>query len=358
MPPAGRTEELTERLIAALRHKQLLLVLDNCEQVIDAVAELAELLLRSVPGVRILATSREPLGLSGELLWPVPTLELPDPAVTDDLDAVARCSAVQLFVQRAAAATAGFELTPSNMAAVAAICRRLDGLPLALELAAARVRVLPVHELAARLHDRFRLLAAGTRNAPARQQTLRAVVDWSWELLSGPEQAMLGRLGVFADGFTLAAAEAVGAASENGTDVLDLLARLVDRSLVVAEDGSTRIGSFAAGIARAAACWRWRCQLRHCRPIARRSSLRGPGRWQGWPVWVPMIGPAQAQRSTAEPRSPSTPGWRIRRGWPARSGWSAWSWLTVVSRRRATGWSPTHSQASAGSATGGEWPRR
>ncbi|MGH3898249.1 MAG: BTAD domain-containing putative transcriptional regulator [Pseudonocardiaceae bacterium] len=179
VPLAGGHEELTERLIAALRHKQLLLVLDNCEQAIDAVTELAERLLRSAPEVRILATSREPLGLSGELLWVVPALELPDLAVVDDLDAVARCSAVQLFVQRAAAVTTGFALTAANMAAIAAICRRLDGLPLALELAAARVRVLPVHELAARLDDRFRLLATSTRNAPARQQTLRAVVDWS-----------------------------------------------------------------------------------------------------------------------------------------------------------------------------------
>ncbi|MGH3979424.1 MAG: BTAD domain-containing putative transcriptional regulator, partial [Pseudonocardiaceae bacterium] len=181
VPPAGERVALTQRLPAALRGKQLLLVLDNCEHAIDAVAELAELLLRSAPGLRILATSREPLGLSGELLSPVQALELPTPAVEADLDAVARCSAVQLFVQRAAAAAPGFELTGKNTAAVAAICRRLDGLPLALELAAARVRVLPVHELAARLDDRFRLLAAGTRDAPARQQTLRAVVDWSWE---------------------------------------------------------------------------------------------------------------------------------------------------------------------------------
>ncbi len=178
VPPAGQRRELTERLPAARRHKKLLLELDNCEQVIEAVAELAELLLRSAPELRILATSREPLGLSGELLWPVPALELPDPAADGDHHAVAHCSAVQLFVQRAAA-SADFALTASNAAAVAAICRRLDGLPLALELAAARVRALPVHELAARLDDRFRLLAVGTRDAPARQQTLRAVVDWS-----------------------------------------------------------------------------------------------------------------------------------------------------------------------------------
>jgi predicted ATPase len=241
VPPAGRPEQLIQRLPAALQDKQLLLVLDDCERVIEAVAELADLLLRSVSELHILATSREPLGLSGELLWPVPPLDWPDPAMDGDVHSVACCSAVQLFVQRAAAARACFTLTESNTAAVAAICRRLDGLPLALELAAARVRVLPVQELAIRLDDRFRLLATGTRDAPPRQQTLRAVVDWSWELLTARERALLRRLGVFADGFTLAAAEAVCAGDGvYRSDVLDVLARLVDRSLVVVEQGSAR----------------------------------------------------------------------------------------------------------------------
>ncbi|MGH3916779.1 MAG: BTAD domain-containing putative transcriptional regulator [Pseudonocardiaceae bacterium] len=240
-PPAGERSTLTERLPAALHGKQLLLVLDNCEHAIEGVAKLADLLLRSAPGLRILATSREPLGLSGELLWPVPGLELPDVDVSAGVEAVARCSAVRLFVQRVVAATPGFELTEENVAAVVAICRRLDGLPLALELAAARVRVLPVRELAARLGDRFRLLAGGTRDAPARQQTLRAVVDWSWDLLAARERVVLRRLGVFADGFTLAAAEAVCAGDGvDGADVLDLLGRLVDRSLVIAEDSGAR----------------------------------------------------------------------------------------------------------------------
>ncbi|MGH3962017.1 MAG: BTAD domain-containing putative transcriptional regulator [Pseudonocardiaceae bacterium] len=241
VPPAGRPAALIQRLPAALAAKQLLLVLDNCEHVIEEVAKLAELLLRSAPELRILATSREPLGLSGELLWPVPALELPDPAADGDLPAVAQCSAVQLFVQRAAATAPGFSLTETNTAAVAAVCRRLDGLPLALELAAARVRALPVHELATRLDDRFRLLATGNRDAPDRQQTLRAVVDWSWELLTEREQTLLRRLGVFADGFTLAATEGICAGDGvDHADVLDLLARLVDRSLVVAEDGGAR----------------------------------------------------------------------------------------------------------------------
>lgn len=240
-PPAGERAELTARLAAALRSKELLLVLDNCEHAIDAVAELAELLLRTAPGLRILATSREPLGVSGELLSPVPALELPDPGVEDDPDALAECSSVRLFVQRAAAAAPGFKLTQRNAHAVAALCRRLDGLPLALELAAARVRALPVHELAARLDDRFRLLATGTRDAPARQQTLRAVVDWSWELLGEQERTVLRRLAVFADGCTLAAAETICAGDGvDGADVLDLLARLVDRSLVVADGGGAR----------------------------------------------------------------------------------------------------------------------
>jgi len=239
--PAGEGGTLTERLPAALHGKQLLLVLDNCEHAIEGVAELAELLLRSAPGLRILATSREPLGLSGELRWPVPTLELPGAGAGEDIEAVARCSAVTLFVQRVAAVVPGFELTGDNAADVAAICRRLDGLPLALELAAARVRVLPVHELAARLDDRFRLLAGGTRDAPGRQQTLRGVVDWSWELLDARERVVLRRLGVFTGGFTLAAAEAVCAGEGvPRADVLDLLGRLVDRSLVVTEGSGAR----------------------------------------------------------------------------------------------------------------------
>ncbi|MGQ0774857.1 MAG: BTAD domain-containing putative transcriptional regulator [Pseudonocardiales bacterium] len=241
VPPAGQRSALAERLPAALHGKQLLLVLDNCEHAIEGVAKLADLLLRSAPWLRILATSREPLGLSGELLWPVPALELPDARVAGDVEAVARCSAVRLFVARVAAAIPGFELTEDNAAAVAAICRRLDGLPLALELAAARVRVLPVRELAARLDDRFRLLAGGTRDAPARQQTLRAVVDWSWDLLAARERVVLRRLGVFVDGFTLADAEAVCAGEGvDSADVLDLLGRLVDRSLMLTQDSGAR----------------------------------------------------------------------------------------------------------------------
>ncbi|MER5491965.1 BTAD domain-containing putative transcriptional regulator [Streptomyces sp. NPDC002490] len=230
--PGGPPRTPLDRLADALRGQRLLLVLDNCEHVVEAAARLTRTLLREAPGVRLLVTSQEPLGVAGEHLWPVPPLDLPEahgaPA------ALRRSSAVRLFLDRAAATSPGFVLTADNAPAVAAICRRLDGLPLALELASTRVRVLGAAELAERLDDRFRLLTRGRRGAPARQQTLRAVIDWSWELLTAAEQLVLRRLAVHADGCTLSAAEAVcaGDGVERG-DVLDLLARLVDRSLVL-----------------------------------------------------------------------------------------------------------------------------
>ncbi|MEO3891763.1 BTAD domain-containing putative transcriptional regulator [Nonomuraea sp. B5E05] len=222
--PAGQ-------LTAALRPRRMLLVLDNCEHVVEQVAELAERLLRSCPDLRVLATSREPLAVAGEVLWSVPPLDVPAGA---DLSTMARSDAVMLFVSRAAASARGFRLDAGNAQAVAQLCRRLDGIPLALELAATRVRALGVHGVVARLDDRFRLLASGQRGAPARQQTLTAVIDWSWDLLSDGERRVLRRLAVHADGCTMESAEAVCA--ESGLDVLDLLARLVDRSLVVVAD--------------------------------------------------------------------------------------------------------------------------
>jgi predicted ATPase/DNA-binding SARP family transcriptional activator len=219
------------QLAAALKPRRMLLVLDNCEHVVEQVAELVELLLRACPGLRILATSREPLAVDGEVLWSVPPLGVPS---TADLAAMARSDAVRLFVIRAAASARGFALDSGNAQAVAQLCKRLDGIPLALELAATRVRALGVHGVVDRLDDRFRLLASGQRGAPARQQTLTAVIDWSWDLLSDDERLVLRRLAVHADGCTLESAEAVGA--EAGLDVLDLLARLVDRSLVVVVD--------------------------------------------------------------------------------------------------------------------------
>ncbi|MFG6200296.1 BTAD domain-containing putative transcriptional regulator [Nonomuraea sp. JJY05] len=235
--PGRRPRTLLDRLSDALRTQRLLLVLDNCEHVIEAAASLAQALLRDAPGVRILATSQEPLSISGEQVWPVPPLELPPldpPADSADQAVVRASSAVQLFLERAVAASPGFVLTDDNARAVASICRRLDGIPLALELASTRVRVLGVRELARRLDDRFRLLTGGHRGAPARQQTLRAMIDWSWELLTAAEQAVLRRLAVHSDGCTLEAAEAVCAgAGVKPAEVLDLLTRLVDRSLVL-----------------------------------------------------------------------------------------------------------------------------
>ncbi|WP_043616532.1 BTAD domain-containing putative transcriptional regulator [Nonomuraea candida] len=238
---------LAARLAAVLRPRRMLLVLDNCEHLVEQVAELAELLLRACPDLRILATSREPLAVAGEVLWNVPPLDVPTSA---DLAAMARSDAVRLFVARAAASARGFRLEAGNAQAVAQLCRRLDGIPLALELAATRVRALGVQGVVARLDDRFRLLASGQRGAPARQQTLTAVIDWSWDLLSQEERVVLRRLAVHADGCTLEAAEAVcaagsssgdgdpapGPAALDALDVLDVLARLVDRSLVVVVD--------------------------------------------------------------------------------------------------------------------------
>ncbi|WP_188190530.1 BTAD domain-containing putative transcriptional regulator [Nonomuraea sp. SYSU D8015] len=225
--------DVAGQLAGALRQRRMLLVLDNCEHVVEQVAELAELLLRACSDLRILATSREPLAVDGEVLWSVPPLDVPGSA---DLTAMAGSDAVRLFVTRAAASARGFALDAGNAQAVAQLCRRLDGIPLALELAATRVRALGVQGVVARLDDRFRLLAAGQRGAPARQQTLTAVIDWSWDLLSEEERRVLRRLAVHAEGCTMEAAEAVCGDSEPGLDVLDLLSRLVDRSLVVVAD--------------------------------------------------------------------------------------------------------------------------
>ncbi|MFG1707811.1 BTAD domain-containing putative transcriptional regulator [Nonomuraea sp. M3C6] len=224
----------SELLIDLLRTRRLLLVLDDCEHVIEPAAKLAERLLRMVPGLRILATSQEPLAVSGEAIWPVPALALPDPSAGSDPAVLAQAGAVQLFVQRTAAALPHFTLDAGNAADVAELCRRLDGIPLALELAATRVPALGLHELVRRLDDRFRTLATGRRGAPARQQTLRAMIDWSWDLLSTSERIVLRRLAIQGGGCTLPAAEAVCSGDGmSAEDVLAVLARLVDRSLVV-----------------------------------------------------------------------------------------------------------------------------
>ncbi|MEU6744652.1 BTAD domain-containing putative transcriptional regulator [Spirillospora sp. NPDC046719] len=219
--PSGAAGRVGE----ALRGRRALLVLDNCEHVVEQVAELAGRLLAAAPGLRVLATSREPLGLPDERLLVVPPLDLPGHATAPD--ALLESGAVRLFAARASAADPGFALDAASAPWVASICRRLDGVPLALELAATRVRAFGVRELAARLDDRFRVLAGGRRGGPERQRTLRAVIDWSWGLLGEDERAVLRRLAVHAGGCTLAAAEEVC-----GADA-EVLARLVDRSLVV-----------------------------------------------------------------------------------------------------------------------------
>ena len=231
-PRAGQST--CEALVDFLRSKQLLLVLDNCEHLLAAAAALAAVLARSCERLVILATSREGLGIEGELLMPVPPLGVPG---TDaDLAAITDAEAVRLFAERAAAVKPGFAVTAQNAAALAAVVRRLDGIALAIELAAARAPAMTVAELARRLERSFAVLAAGRRGAVAHHQTLRATIDWSYQLLAGPEQALLARLTVFAGGCTLEAAETV--CSGDGIDpdaVFELLAALVARSLVVAE---------------------------------------------------------------------------------------------------------------------------
>jgi len=225
-------------LIAHLGERWALVVLDNCEHVLEASARLADAVTQACPGIRLLATSREPLSVPGEIAWRVPPLALPgsDDAQAHTAQRLEHYAAVRLFADRARAAAPAFEVTDQNAAAVARVCSRLDGVPLALELAAARVRVLSVEQIDARLDDRFRLLTGGGRTAMRRQQTLRALVDWSYDLLTEPERALFRRFAVFAGGFPLEAAETVCAGDPvESHEVLDLLTGLIDKSLVVAE---------------------------------------------------------------------------------------------------------------------------
>ena len=256
----GVVEEPGRSLIATLadayRPRQMLLVLDNCEHVIDACAKICQRLLAASPGLRVIATSREPLRVAAETIWQVPPMAMPangGPATdgspkegSGDLAALMDADALRLFGDRAAAAAPGFALGPGNVTAVASICRAVDGLPLGIELAAAWVRVLTVEQIAARLGDRFRLLSSAERMAPARHRTLRSAIDWSHELLSAPERVLLRRLSVFA-GWPLEMAEQVCAGLGSDPDlepgeVFGLLAGLADKSLVIAEpDASGRI---------------------------------------------------------------------------------------------------------------------
>ena len=245
----GVKEEAGRPVIEALekyvKDRQLLLILDNCEHLVQASAELAKKLLRAGRGLQILASSRERLHVMGETTYPVPSLAIPEAQIASgdkfDLDAFKRFEAVRLFVDRARASQPSFQITSKSAAAVADICRRLDGIPLAIELAAARVGAMAVEQIAIRLSDRFDLLAGGDKTSMPRQQTLRASINWSVELLSTTERELLERLSVFAGGWTLEAAESVGAAEQlDEAYVLDVLIALVEKSLVIMDADGER----------------------------------------------------------------------------------------------------------------------
>ena len=224
-----------------LKHKKPLLVLDNCEHVLEAVASLADAIIRSCPEVRMLATSRQALDIAGEAVYRLPSLATPEKLAGLQTPEALQYGAIALFVDRAKAADSRFTLTDDNAPIVAEICRRLDGIPLAIELAAARVKLLALPNLAQRLNERFKILTGGSRSALPRQKTLGALIDWSYDLLSQREQTLFNRVGIFAGGFSLAAATAV--CSGDGVDdidILDLISSLADKSLVVAETGGDR----------------------------------------------------------------------------------------------------------------------
>ncbi len=224
-----------------LRSKKLMLILDNCEHLIAECARIAETLLRACPGLQILASSREPLGIAGERTWPVPSLSIPE-SWRDEIrgsqaaERLTQYEAVRLFIDRATAVRPGFKVSNENAPYIAEICWRLDGIPLAIELAAARIRILSLDQIASRLNDQFRLLTGGSRTALPRQQTLRALIDWSFDLLSDQERILLRRLTVFAGGRTLGAVEAVCSDEKlQDFEIIDVLTTLVDKSLVSVE---------------------------------------------------------------------------------------------------------------------------
>jgi predicted ATPase len=230
---------LIETLSNYLSSKQVLLVLDNCEHLVEACAMLADALLHTCSNLKILATSREALAIAGERNWPVPPLSTPDQQLLPPVEQLGRFEAVRLFVERAQYRRPDFALSPQNAGVVAENCYRLEGIPLAVELAAARVGTLSVEQIAERLKDSLKLLAGRDRTAPERQRTLRGALDWSYELLNESERKLFRRLSVFAGSWTLEAAEVVGVADgiQEG-EVLDLLSRLVDKSMVVVLSGA------------------------------------------------------------------------------------------------------------------------
>jgi non-specific serine/threonine protein kinase len=221
-----------DRLLGFIRERQLLLVLDTCEHLVDACAALADTVLREAPGVTVLATSRQPLDAAGEAVLQLAPLPVPEPGAAT----AGKADAVELFAQRAAAAVPGFTVTPENLADVITVCRRLDGIPLAIELATVRLRALSLHQMAERIDDRLRLLTGGRRSGTPRHQTLRAAIEWSYSLCTPAEQLLWARLSVFAGGFDLAAAEAVCAGGDLGGDaVVPTLIGLVDKNVLTRE---------------------------------------------------------------------------------------------------------------------------
>ena len=234
-------QSVMDALLAHVRERRLLILLDNCEHLAAACAQLARQLLQAGPQLKILATSREPLHVAGETTYALPALALPGNAQGVTADELLKSEAARLFVERAVAVHASFAVTSANAAAIATICRRVDGIPLAIELAAARVRALSVDVIATRLDDRFRLLTGGDRTGLPRQRTLRALIDWSHELLTAPETTLFRRLAVFAGGFTLDAVEAVGRDDDDAApDIVDTLTHLVEKSLVEREAAGDR----------------------------------------------------------------------------------------------------------------------
>ena len=233
--PERPAEPLTDTLADVLRSRHLLVILDNCEHLLEVVARLVDILLDSCARLRILATSREALGVEGEMRWPVPPLSVPEPQRTPSIEELEAYESARLFVERARGRDPTFSLSPKNALALAEICRRLEGIPLAIELAAARVGTLSVEQISKRLTNTLKLLTGGSKTQMLKQRTLRGALDWSYELLSADEKKLLGRLSVFAGGWTLEAAEAVGAGGgvEEG-EVLDVLSGLVEKSLVAA----------------------------------------------------------------------------------------------------------------------------
>ncbi len=301
----------------------MLLVLDNCEHVIDAAARLSDGLLRSCPGVVLLATSREPLGIAGEQVYRVSPLGLPDEGAFDP-PVVGTSEAVRMFVERAAQQQAGFALDETNAGTIARLCRRLDGIPLAIELAAARVRSLSLAELESRLDARFQLLTGGVRTASPRQRTLQALFDWSWDLLNPAEQSVLSQLSVFAGGWDLDAATAVvsvgGGVGE--WEVVDLLDALIDKSLVQVSPASRGVRHRLLETVRAYAHTRLAEQADAVVGAIRVATRVTTSRWRRWPnrgcrVLSRSSGSSDSMSSTTTSAPPS-----LRRS-------SAWTLIVV-----------------------------